>query len=95
MGKTEKSDIPKKAASIIKIRKYRVKQINVTDSQVDITVFDPETIIDRATYTDPHNFPEGVPYVIVNGQVVVEKGEHTGILAGKVLRKQVYTMGYV
>lgn len=56
----------------------------------DITLFDPETVIDRATYKDPHNFPAGIPYVIVNGEVAVDGGEYTGVLAGKTLRKPRY-----
>jgi N-acyl-D-amino-acid deacylase len=55
-------------------------------SWADLVVFNPETVNDRATYQDPHQFPEGIEYVIVNGKIVVEKGEHTGVLAGKVLR---------
>ncbi|MFQ5979376.1 MAG: amidohydrolase family protein [Candidatus Heimdallarchaeota archaeon] len=53
----------------------------------DITIFDPKTVIDKATYQDPHQFPEGIQHVIVNGQIVVEKGKYTGELAGKTLRK--------
>ncbi len=52
----------------------------------DITIFDPNTIIDKATYKDPIQFPEGIEYVIVNGTVTVYKGEHTGIRGGRVLR---------
>ena len=52
----------------------------------DITVFDPDTVIDKATFTDAHQYPEGIPYVIVNGQVVIEKGTHTEHYPGKVLR---------
>lgn len=55
----------------------------------DITIFNPETVIDRATYQDPVQFPEGVEYVIVNGEVTVEDGEHTGVRAGHVLRHHV------
>jgi len=51
----------------------------------DLCVFDPETVIDRATYDDPHQYPEGIEYVFVNGQKVIEHGEHTRVLAGKVL----------
>lgn len=54
----------------------------------DIVVFDPETVIDNATYSDPHQYPEGIDYVFVNGKLTVEKGEHTGILNGKMLRKR-------
>ena len=54
----------------------------------DIVIFDPERIIDKATFTDPHQYPEGIEYVIVNGEIVVEKGEHTGAQAGMVLRRR-------
>jgi N-acyl-D-aspartate/D-glutamate deacylase len=52
----------------------------------DITVFDPNTISDRATFVQPHQYAVGMSYVIVNGQVVLNKGEHTGALPGRVLR---------
>ena len=52
----------------------------------DITIFDPNKVIDRATYQDPIQFPEGIEYVIVNGAVTVEKGVHTGKRAGRVLK---------
>lgn len=55
--------------------------------RADVTIFDPATIIDRATYDDPHRYPQGIPTVIVNGTVVVESGEHTGVLPGRVLRR--------
>jgi N-acyl-D-amino-acid deacylase len=53
----------------------------------DIVIFDPNKVIDKATWTDPHRYPEGIPHVIVNGRAVIENGEHTGRLPGKVLRK--------
>lgn len=52
----------------------------------DITIFDPETIIDRASFVDPHQFPTGIEYVIVNGQITIKRGQHTGARAGVVLR---------
>jgi N-acyl-D-amino-acid deacylase len=55
--------------------------------RASITVFNPETVKDEATFTDPHRFPTGIPYVIVNGTLVVDKGKHTGKLPGKALRK--------
>jgi N-acyl-D-amino-acid deacylase len=55
--------------------------------RADITVFDPATIIDHATYEDPHRYPSGISTVIVNGIVVVESGQHTGALPGRVLRR--------
>jgi len=55
----------------------------------DLVIFDPQTVRDKATYTDPHQYPEGIHYVIVNGNIVIEKGKHNGVLPGKVLRKAV------
>jgi len=52
----------------------------------DITVFDQDTVIDKATYADPRQHPEGIPFVIVNGEVVVDSGEHTGARPGRALR---------
>lgn len=52
----------------------------------DIVVFDPTTVADTATFTEPHRYPMGIDYVLVNGVLTVEKGEHTGALAGRVLR---------
>jgi N-acyl-D-amino-acid deacylase len=51
----------------------------------DITVFDPATVADKATFSQPQQYPEGIVYVIVNGQVVVERGQHTGRRPGQVL----------
>ncbi|MCY4075933.1 MAG: D-aminoacylase [Acidobacteria bacterium] len=51
----------------------------------DIAVFDPERVIDRATFEQPHQYAEGVEYVLVNGVVVVDAGEHTGARPGRVL----------
>ena len=53
----------------------------------DVCVFDPARIADRATFADPAVYPVGVEQVVVNGQVVVDRGEHTGRLPGRVLRK--------
>ncbi|UCH58109.1 MAG: D-aminoacylase [Candidatus Bathyarchaeota archaeon] len=52
----------------------------------DITVFNPGTITDTATYTDPEQYPIGIEHVIVNGEITVEAGKHTGKRAGQVLR---------
>ncbi len=53
----------------------------------DITLFDPETIVDTATFDDPHQYVAGIAMVMVNGEVVVDEGEHTGTLPGQVLRR--------
>lgn len=54
----------------------------------DIVVFDPETVIDKATYSDPHQYPEGIDHVFVNGVLTVTNDTHTGVSAGSVLRKK-------
>jgi N-acyl-D-amino-acid deacylase len=51
----------------------------------DLVLFDAQTVADRATFTDPHQYPVGIPYVIVNGVVVIDQGQHTGALPGQVL----------
>ncbi len=55
--------------------------------KADITVFDPGKVKDVATFVDPHRFASGIPYVMVNGVLVVDGGEHTGALPGRALRK--------
>jgi len=54
----------------------------------DLVLFDQDRVIDKATWADPHQYPLGIEYVLVNGKVVIQKGEHTGDLPGKVLRKK-------
>lgn len=54
----------------------------------DLTLFDPDKVIDTATYENPKQYPVGIECVVVNGQVVIENGEHTGVIAGKVLRRR-------
>jgi N-acyl-D-aspartate/D-glutamate deacylase len=52
----------------------------------DLTVFDPGRVVDRSTYTAPFRYNEGIEYVIVNGQLVLERGKHTGARPGRALR---------
>ncbi len=52
----------------------------------DITIFDPRTVIDRATFEEPNQYPVGINFVIVNGQIEVDNGQRTPALAGRVLR---------
>jgi N-acyl-D-amino-acid deacylase len=52
----------------------------------DIVLFDPAKVDEQATFEKPHAYAAGIPYVIVNGVVVVSKGEHTGAKPGVVLR---------
>jgi len=52
----------------------------------DISIFNPQTVIDLATFQEPHQYPKGMPYVIVNGKLVIDNKEHTDALPGKILR---------
>lgn len=52
----------------------------------DITIFDPKTVIDRATFEMPNQYADGIKYVIVNGQLSVDDGKRTNALAGRALR---------
>ncbi len=54
----------------------------------DITIFNAETVIDKATYASPRQFPDGIEYVLVNGEPVVFAGKHTGSRPGRVLRRK-------
>ena len=51
----------------------------------DVTVFNPDTIADIATYANPHQFPTGICHVFVNGIQAIENGTHTGNIAGQVI----------
>jgi N-acyl-D-amino-acid deacylase len=53
----------------------------------DLTVFDPARVGERGTYTDPHRYAVGIKTVVVNGAIVIDEGEHTGALPGRVLRR--------
>jgi N-acyl-D-amino-acid deacylase len=53
----------------------------------DLVLFDPATVATPATYDEPRQLPVGIPYVIVNGIVVVDGGEHTGATPGRALRR--------
>jgi len=53
----------------------------------DIVIFNPDTVIDKATFSNPHQFPVGIQYVFVNGKMVINEGKHTGKHPGKILRK--------
>jgi N-acyl-D-amino-acid deacylase len=54
----------------------------------DITIFDPGTILDKATYTEPAQLSQGVQFVLVNGQVAFEGGKVTGAMGGRALKGQ-------
>ena len=59
----------------------------------DVVVFDPATIIDHATFEDPHQYSTGVVHVFVNGGQVLRDGEHTEAMPGRVVRGPGWTGG--
>lgn len=56
------------------------------DMRADLVLFDADTVVDNATFADPHRYPSGVEYVLVNGVIVVDDGRHNGERPGIVLR---------
>jgi N-acyl-D-aspartate/D-glutamate deacylase len=52
----------------------------------DVTIFDPGTIIDHTTYLDPFQYSTGIVAVIVNGRIVLDRGQHTHAHPGRALR---------
>jgi len=71
-------------AQKLKLRNRGILQRNY---YADIVVFNPDTVIDKATFVDPHQFADGIDHVIVNGVVTIRDGEYTNAAAGKILRK--------
>ena len=56
--------------------------------KADIVMFNPDTVTTPATFEDPKQFPSGIDYVIVNGQLVIDSGNHTRALPGRSLKSQ-------
>lgn len=59
------------------------------NTYADVVIFDPKTVIDKSTFQQPHQYPEGIEYVIVNGQLAVAQGVYKNIRPGRVLRKKI------
>ena len=59
----------------------------IEGASADIVLVNPETIKDSADYTNPYREPEGIPWVIVNGDIALENSAPTGRKKGKILRK--------
>ena len=53
--------------------------------KADVTIFDARRVIDRATFENPHQYPDGIEYVIVNGMVVMDRGQHLNVKPGRIL----------
>jgi N-acyl-D-amino-acid deacylase len=80
------------ADAVRKMTSLAAEQLGIHDRgllaegmKADVVVFDPDRVIDKATFQDPHQYAEGVNYVVVNGTVVIEEGKHTGKKPGQVI----------
>ncbi len=54
----------------------------------NVVIFNPDQVIDKATFEAPHQYPEGIDYVIINGQLAVDNGIYKDVRSGVVLRKE-------
>ena len=94
----EKALMPLETA-IYKMTALPAEKLGLTDRGklqkgfiADIVIFDPDKIIDKATFTDPHQYSAGISWVMVNGQAVVEEGAFNEVRNGKVLRGPAYSV---
>jgi N-acyl-D-amino-acid deacylase len=78
--------------AIRKMTSFPAQRFRLTDRGLirpgmwaDVVVFDEKTVTDKATFQKPHAYSEGFAYVLVNGEIVIDHGSHTGAKAGKVL----------
>ncbi len=81
--------------AVYKMTKKPATTFHITDrgelregAYADICIFNPDTVIDKGTFTDPIQYPEGIEYVIINGETIVKNAEHTGKRSGCVLRQK-------
>ena len=81
------------ASAIHKVTQMPARKLRIRDrgevrvgAFADLVAFDPDTVSDRATFDDPHQYPVGIPVVVVNGVVTLRDGEHTGSLGGRGVR---------
>jgi N-acyl-D-aspartate/D-glutamate deacylase len=81
--------------AIRKMTSLNAAKLGITDrgllrpgNVADVVVFDPDRVIDRSTYEKPFAYSEGIVHVIVNGEVVLEQGKHTGKRPGRVIRRK-------
>ncbi len=81
--------------AIHKMTQMPARRLGLTDRGVlregaiaDVVVFDPATVKDQATFTEPHQYAVGIPYVLVNGTVAVDAGKATGARVGRVITRR-------
>lgn len=81
--------------AVRKMTSLPAKQMQLADRGVlrkgafaDVTIFDPETVRNRASFKDPHRFSKGIEYVLINGKLVLEDGRYDDkALAGQVIKR--------
>jgi N-acyl-D-aspartate/D-glutamate deacylase len=80
--------------AVRKMTSLNAAKLGITDrgllrpgDYADVTVFDPERVLDRSTYEEPFKYSDGIEYVLVNGKPVLERGKHTGERPGRVIRR--------
>jgi N-acyl-D-amino-acid deacylase len=78
--------------AIRKMTSLAAQQVGIRDRgllrenmKADIVIFDDAKVIDKATFENPHQYGEGIDYVLVNGKVVIDQGKHTGERPGVVI----------
>ena len=82
--------------AVRKMTSLNAAKVGITDRGLlrpgqfaDVTVFNPKTVIDNSTYTEPFQYGTGIEHVLVNGQLVLHNGKHTHAMPGRVLRSNV------
>lgn len=70
--------------------KFKIKDRGILrpGSYADITIWDPEIITDMGTAAEPRQYPKGIDYVIINGEIVVKKGKQNKVMPGKILYRE-------
>ena len=78
--------------AVRKMTSLNAGKLGITDrgvlregAKADITVFDAARVIDKATFENPHQYPLGIEYVIVNGTLTLDKGQHLGAKPGRII----------
>ena len=71
-------------------RKFKIMDRGVIrqGAYADIVIWNPETVTDKGTQLEPRRYPDGIQYVLVNGEMVVDNGAHTGLLPGKIIYRE-------
>lgn len=94
LGRYVKDGVLSLEEAVRKMTSLPAKRLSLEDrgvirqgAKADLVILNPNTIMDNATFLEPHQYPSGVLHVIVNGDLVVRDGAYTGALPGEVLKK--------